>query len=255
MISSLFIGHGSPFLAVQQNEYSHFLTELGKRFKPKAIVIFSAHWESEIPSLTYTNDVLETVYDYYGFPEEMYQIKYPAKGSTDVAHMLEKRFENAGIKTRREEKRGLDHGSWVALSHMYPKADIPVVQLSVHPFLSPKEQFNIGQALQGIGEEDILVIGSGTTVHNPRWFYPDATEPAKEAVEFDNWIIDKVQKRDIKSLDYYLQLAPHARLAVPRPEHFVPLFLAMGSGDENKKPVVINQTYEFGTMSNLCIEF
>ncbi|HZH01805.1 MAG TPA: class III extradiol ring-cleavage dioxygenase [Flavisolibacter sp.] len=255
MIPSLFIGHGSPFLAVQQNEYSHFLTKLGKRFKPKAIVIFSAHWESEILSLTYTNDVLETVHDYHGFPEEMYHIKYPAKGSTDVAHMLEKRFENAGIQTRREEKRGLDHGSWVALSHMYPKADIPVVQLSVHPFLSPKEQFNIGQALKGIGEEDILVIGSGTTVHNLRWFYPDATEPAKEAVEFDNWIIDKVQKRDIQSLDHYLQLAPHARLAVPRPEHFVPLFLAMGSGGENKKPVVINQTYEFGTMSNLCIEF
>jgi 4,5-DOPA dioxygenase extradiol len=255
MMPSLFIGHGSPLLAVQQNEYSNFLTELGKRFKPKAIVIFSAHWESEILSLTYTNDVLDTVYDYYGFPEEMYQIKYPAKGSIKVAHMLEKRFENAGIKTRREEKRGLDHGSWVALSHMYPKADIPVVQLSVHPFLSPKEQFNIGQALQGIGEEDILVIGSGTTVHNFRWFYPDATEPAKEAVEFDNWIIDKVQKRDINSLDRYIQLAPNAQLAVPRPEHFVPLFLAMGSGDENKKPVVINQTYEFGTMSNLCIEF
>jgi 4,5-DOPA dioxygenase extradiol len=255
MMPSLFIGHGSPFLAVQQNEYSNFLTELGKRFKPKAIVIFSAHWESEILSLTYTNDVLDTVYDYYGFPEEMYQIKYPAKGSTEVAHMLEKRFENAGLKTKREEMRGLDRGTWVALSHMYPKADIPVVQLSVHPFLSPSEQYNIGKALQGIGEEDILVIGSGTTVHNFRWFYPDAIEPAKEAVEFDNWIIDKVQKRDIESLDHYLQLAPHAQLAVPRPEHFVPLFLAMGSRDANKIPVVINQTYEFGTTSNLCIEF
>lgn len=228
MMPSLFIGNGSPFLAVQQNEYSNFLSELGKQLKPKAIVIFSAHWESEILSLTYTDDVLDTVYDYYGFPDEMYQIKYPVKGSIDVAQLLEKRFKNAGIKTKREEKRGLDHGSWVALSHMYPKADILVVQLSVHPFLSPKEQYTIGKALQGIGNEDILVIGSGTTVHNLRWFYPDATEPAQEAVEFDNWIIDKVQKKDIESLDNYLQLAPHASLAVPRPEHFVPLFLAMG---------------------------
>jgi 4,5-DOPA dioxygenase extradiol len=255
MMPSLFIGHGSPFLAVQQNEYSNFLSELGKSIKPKAIVIFSAHWESEILTLTYTDDVLDTIYDYYGFPDEMYQIKYPVMGSTEVAQILEKRFKNAGIKTRREESRGLDHGSWVALRHMYPKADIPVVQLSVHPFLSPKDQYNIGKALQGIGDEDILLIGSGTTIHNFQWFFPDATEPIKEAVEFDNWVIDKVQKRDLNSLDNYLQLAPHARKAVPRPEHFVPLFIAMGSGDENKTPIVINQNYEYGALSNLCIEF
>ncbi|MEH7253267.1 class III extradiol ring-cleavage dioxygenase [Neobacillus niacini] len=255
MMPSLFIGHGSPFLAVQQNEYSHFLSKLGNRFKPKAIVIFSAHWESEILSLTYTDGVLDTVYDYYGFPEEMYQIKYPVMGSIEVAHKLESKFKDLGIKTRREEKRGLDHGSWVALRHMYSKADIPVIQVSVHPFLSPKEQYSIGRALQGLGKEDILVIGSGTTVHNLRWFFPDAKEPKKEAVEFDDWIIDKVQKRDINSLDQYLQLAPHAHLAVPRPEHFVPIFLAMGSGSENNTPKVIHRSYEFGTMSNLCMQF
>ncbi|MEH7249307.1 class III extradiol ring-cleavage dioxygenase [Neobacillus niacini] len=255
MVPSLFIGHGSPYLSVQQNEYSTFLSLLGKRYNPKAIVIFSAHWESEILTLTYTADVLETVYDYYGFPEEMYKIKYPANGSTEIAKNLEIRFKKFGIKTKREERRGLDHGSWVALRHMFPKADIPVIQLSVHPFLSPKEQYTIGKALQGLGDEDILVIGSGTTVHNFKWFFPDATEPIKEAVEFDNWIIEHVQKRDIDSLDRYLQLAPHAQLAVPRPEHFVPIFIALGSGDENKEPVVLNQTYDFGAMSNLCMEF
>ena len=185
----------------------------------------------------------------------MYQVKYPAKGSTEIARLLEDRFKQAGISTIREERRSGSHGLWVALRHMYPQADIPVIQLSIHPFLSPKEQYRIGKALQGIGEEDILVIGSGTTVHNLRWFFPDATEPVQEAVEFDNWIIDKVQKRDLESLDAYLELAPHARLAVPRPEHFVPLFIAMGSGSEDKSPVVINQSYEFGTLSNLCIEF
>ncbi len=228
---------------------------MGRRYKPKAIAIFSAHWESDVLSLTYTDDVLETVYDYYGFPDEMYQITYPVNGSIEIAKTLEERFTNAGIKTRREEKRGLDHGSWVALRHMYPNADIPVIQLSVHPFLPPIDQFNIGKALQGLGQEDILVIGSGTTAHNFQWFFPDATELKKEAVEFDNWIIEKVQNRDLHSLNDYLQLAPHARLAVPRPEHFVPLFLAMGSGDATKTPIVINQTYEFGAMSNLCMEF
>lgn len=255
MMPSLFIGHGSPFLAIQQNEYSDFLRKLGERLQPKAIAIFSAHWESEILSFTYTDDVLETIYDYYGFPEEMYQVKYPAKGSTKIAQILEERFKNAGIQTRREEKRGLDHGSWVALRHMFPKADIPVIQLSIHPFLPPKEQYNIGKALRGVGEEDILVIGSGASVHNLQWIFPDATEPMKEAVEFDNWLIEKVKERDLDSLNNYRQLAPHADKAVPRPEHFVPLFIAMGSGDENKTPIVINQTYEYGSLSNLCIEF
>ncbi len=255
MMPSLFIGHGSPFLAIQQNEYSDFLRKLGERLQPKAIAIFSAHWESEILSFTYTDDVLETIYDYYGFPEEMYQVKYPAKGSTKIAQILEERFKNAGIQTRREEKRGLDHGSWVALRHMFPKADIPVIQLSIYPFLPPKEQYNIGKALRGVGEEDILVIGSGASVHNLQWIFPDATEPMKEAVEFDNWLIEKVKERDLDSLNNYRQLAPHADKAVPRPEHFVPLFIAMGSGDENKTPIVINQTYEYGSLSNLCIEF
>lgn len=255
MVPALFIGHGSPFLAVQQNEYSQFLGELGQRFKPKAIVIFSAHWESETLSLTYTDGVLDTVYDFGGFPDEMYQVKYPAKGSVQMAELLENRFNRNGIQTKREEKRGLDHGSWVALLHMYPEADIPVIQISVHPFLLPKEQYNIGRALQGIGAEDILVIGSGTTVHNLRWFFPDAKEPKPEATQFDDWIIEQVQQRDIDSLDRYLELAPHARLAVPRAEHFVPLLLAMGSGNENNAPVVIHRSYEFGTLSILCFEF
>jgi 4,5-DOPA dioxygenase extradiol len=255
LVPALFIGHGSPFLAVQQNEYSRFLRELGGRYKPKAIAIFSAHWESETLALTYTDGVLETVYDYYGFPDEMYRVSYPAKGSIEFAEILENRFKRHGIRTEREVKRGLDHGSWVALRHMYPDADIPVIQLSVHPYLTPKEQFNIGQALQGLGAEDILVIGSGTTVHNLRWFFPDATGPRPEAAQFDDWIIDKVQKRDIDTLDRYQELAPHARLAVPRAEHFVPLFLAMGSGDGNKTPVVLHRSYDFGTLSNLCFEF
>lgn len=255
MVPSLFIGHGSPYLAVQQNDYSRFLGELGTRYQPKAIAIFSAHWESEVLTLTYTDDVLDTVYDYYGFPEEMYQIKYPAKGSTDVAQKLEQRFAQSGIPTQRETVRGLDHGSWVALRHMYPAADIPIVQLSVHPFLSPAEQHRIGEALRGLGEEGIMVIGSGTTVHNFSWFFPDTKEPIPEAVAFDNWLIEKMKQNDVEALNDYLRLAPHARQAVPRPEHFVPLFIAMGAGEEGKTPVVINQTYEFGAMSNLCMEF
>lgn len=255
MVPSLFICHGSPFLAIQKNEYTKFLNDLGKSITPKAIVIFSAHWENEILSITYTDDILDTVYDYYGFPEEMYEIKYPARGSKKVSEMLEKSFSTSGIKTKMESKRGLDHGSWVALRHMYPEANVPVVQLSVNPFLSIKEQYSIGKALIGIGSEDILVIGSGTTVHNLRKIFPDATTPEKEAVEFDDWLIDKVQKWDIEALEQYIKLAPHSSYAVPRAEHFVPLFNAMGSGADRKIVKVINRSYEMGSFSNLCFQF
>jgi 4,5-DOPA dioxygenase extradiol len=255
VVPSIFISHASPYLAVQTNEYTKFLNDLGKNITPKAIVIFSAHWESEVLSITYTDDVLDTVYDYYGFPEEMYKIKYPAKGSIKLSEMLESKFADNGIKTNRETKRGLDHGSWVALKHMYPDANIPVVQVSVNPYLSVKEQYNIGRALQGIGKEDILVIGSGTTVHNLRQIFPNETKPRPEATEFDDWLIDKVQNWDMEALERYVELAPHARFAVPRAEHFVPLFNAMGSGDELKTAKVINRSYEMGTFSNLCFQF
>jgi 4,5-DOPA dioxygenase extradiol len=255
MVPSLFISHGSPYLAVQTNEYTRFLNDLGRRIIPEAIAIFSAHWESETLSITYSDDILDTVYDYYGFPKEMYEVKYPARGSKKITELLEERFSSHGIRTQREYKRGLDHGSWVALKHMYSNADIPVVQLSVNPFLSVKEQYDIGRALDGVGAENILVIGSGTTVHNLREIYWDETVPRKEAVEFDDWLIEKIEQWDLDDLNSYTEIAPHARFAVPRAEHFVPVFIAMGSGDNSRTPKVINRSYEMGTFSNLCFEF
>jgi 4,5-DOPA dioxygenase extradiol len=255
MIPAMFLCHGSPFLAVQENEYSQFLNGLGKKYKPKAIVIFSAHWESDVLSLTYTDDVLDTVYDYYGFPPEFYEVKYPAKGSKVVAEMVEDRFRIAGIATKREEVRGLDHGSWVMLKHMFPDATIPVVQVSVNEQLSPKAQYEIGKAVADLSEQDILVIGSGTTVHNLRWIFFHAKETRPEAIAFDDWLIERTAEWDIEKLNDYEQLAPHAKLAVPRAEHFVPYFIAMGAGDTTRNPVIINRTYEHGTFSNLCYEF
>lgn len=255
MVPSLFLSHGSPNLAIEVNKYTAFLNYLGKRITPKAIVIFSAHWESEVQSLTYTNDVLDTIHDYYGFPIKMYETKYPAKGSTEIALLLEEKFMINNIKTKIELMRGLDHGSWIPLKHMYPNADIPVIQLSINPSLSIKEQYNIGKALRNLGQEDILVIGSGTTVHNLNWIFPGEVSVRPEAVAFDDWLIKHIEKKDLDSLDSYLKLAPYAKLAVPRAEHFVPLFISMGSGDKNNTPRVINRNYDMGTFSNLCFEF
>lgn len=254
MVPSLFLAHGSPMLAIETNEYTHFLANLGQRIKPKAIVVFTAHWETEVLTISSRDDVYETIYDFYGFPDELYTVKYPAKGSTQIASILEERFENRGINVKKDSVRGLDHGSWTLLSRMYPKADIPVIQISVNPYLSANEQFKMGQSLQGLGKEDILVIGSGVTVHNLRIIKWGQTTPEPWAVEFDDWLIDKIQNRDLDSIFQYEKLAPHARMAVPRPEHFVPLLIAMGSGDSQTKAKVIHRSYEAGTLSYLCFE-
>jgi 4,5-DOPA dioxygenase extradiol len=172
MLPALFLAHGSPMLAIEQTDYTQFLERLGQTFKPKAIVIFSAHWESEVQSISSTDGVYETIHDFYGFPEELYAIRYPAKGSVQLAERLAEMFADGGIEVRKDRSRGLDHGSWTLLHRMYPQADIPVIQLSVHPFLPPETQFNIGACLRGIGDQGILVIGSGVTVHNLRELKP-----------------------------------------------------------------------------------
>lgn len=255
MVPSLFLAHGSPMLAIEDSEYTHFLADLAQRIKPKAIVIFTAHWETEILTISSKDDEYETIYDFYGFPDELYAVRYPAKGSVKIASMVQERLEKHGIRTKTDTTRGLDHGSWTLLSRMYPKADIPVVQISVNPYVSAEQQFRIGQALRGLGEEDILVIGSGVTVHNLRIIKWGQTTPEPWAVEFDSWLIEKLGQGDLESLFDYEQQAPHAALAVPRPEHFVPFYIAMGSGDDPTKAQVIHRSYDLGTLSYLCYKF
>lgn len=254
MVPSLFLAHGSPMIAIQTNSYTDFLTELGAKFQPKAIVIFTAHWESEILTISSTDDTYETIYDFYGFPEELYQVTYPAKGSTKIANLIQSRLNAQGILTKLDTSRGLDHGSWTILKHLYPKANIPVVQVSINPFLSPKEQWSIGNALKGLGEKDILIIGSGATTHNLRLLKWGQQTPENWAVEYDDWLIQHITEKNNEKLFEYESLAPHQSLAVPRPEHFVPLFIAIGSGIM-EVPQVLYREYEMGTLSYLCFQF
>ncbi|WP_314585822.1 class III extradiol ring-cleavage dioxygenase [Paenibacillus terrigena] len=253
MMPSLFLAHGSPMLAIEDTPYTAFLEQLGQQWKPKAIVIFTAHWESEVLTISTHDQVYETIYDFGGFPDALYEVVYPAKGSSQLANQLAERFKQAGIETRADATRGLDHGSWTLLHRMYPAADIPVVQISVHPYLAAEAQYKIGQALQGLGDEDILIIGSGVTVHNLRLLNWGQKEPEAWAVAFDDWLLNKVEHGDLPSLFAYDQLAPYSRQAVPRAEHFVPFFIAMGSG--SSKPQVIHRSYDLGTLSYLSMAF
>ncbi|MFC4770204.1 DODA-type extradiol aromatic ring-opening family dioxygenase [Effusibacillus consociatus] len=256
MALSYFICHGSPTLAVEDNEYTRFLRNLGEQTqKPKAIVIFTAHWENQVLSITDSDDIYETIYDFGGFPEELYSVKYPAKGSRKTASMLQEMFQRQGIPVRKDAKRGLDHGSWVVLRHMYPEEEVPVVQVSVNPYLSPEEQYKIGESIRDLGKEDILVIGSGATVHNLGTLAWGKETAEPWALEFDDWLIDKVQKRDLDSLFAYETLAPYARRAVPRAEHFVPLFITLGSGNPELSPKLLHRSYNYGTLSHIGFQF
>lgn len=254
MISSLFICHGAPTLVAEKNKYTNFLKDLGKKLKPKAIVVFTAHWENEVTTISAIDGTYDMIYDFYGFPRELYTKNYPAKGSLELASRIKNLFNNSGVKCDLDNIRGLDHGAWSVLYLMYPNADIPVVQVSINPFLPMDKQYEIGKALKVLGEEDILVIGSGSTVHNLSTVDWEAEEVEEWAIEFDNWLIEKVENNDIENLFNYRNLAKNSIKAVPREEHIVPMFIAMGSGNK-LKPKLLHHSYAYGTLSYICFEF
>lgn len=254
MIPSIFLCHGGPTIVIEKNSYTDFLKDLGKKLNPKAIVIFTAHWESKTTQISSIENTYDMIYDFSGFPKNLYSIKYPAKGSVELAKKIQSMLSNNGIESKLDEKRGLDHGSWDVLHLMYPQANIPVVQVSIDPFLAMNKQYEIGRAIKDLGKQDVLVIGSGSTVHNLHTVDWNAETVESWAVEFDNWLIEKVENNDVESLFNYRQLAPHAKHAVPREEHFVPIFIAMGSGN-NDKPHLLHQSYIYGTLSYICFEF
>lgn len=259
MMPSLFIAHGAPLLAIENNEYTQFLSELGKTLpRPKAIVLFSAHWESPIQKVS---DVEEysTIYDFGGFPEALYRIQYPAQGDTQVAKDIQELFAKHHIPYETETRRGLDHGAWVILRLLYPKADIPIISMSVNPRLTPEKQYKIGKSLAGLREKDILIIGSGGTVHNlgALKMVSDNGEVDDWALDFDEWLARHLKNWNLEALFQYNTLAPTARLAVPPygNEHFIPIFYAMGAADDQQKAELIHRSYRYGNLSHSVWQF
>ena len=254
MIHPMFLCHGAPDLVLKDNEFTRLLKTIGTQYKPKAIILFTAHWETEVTAISSIEGTYDMIYDFYGFPAELYRKQYPAKGSPELAKRIKQLLEAKKIPSNLDEKRGLDHGTWSLLSMMYPNVEIPVVQMSINPFRPMEEQFCIGEALSSLPEEDILIIGSGSTVHNLATLKGNAREPESWAVEFDDWLIDKVEHASLEELYNYQTHAPHVRLAVPREEHIVPLFIAMGSGQTETKKL-LHRSYAYGTLTYLGFEF
>jgi 4,5-DOPA dioxygenase extradiol len=259
MYPSLFIAHGAPLLGIENNEYTQFLNQLGKDLpKPKAVILFSAHWEASNQKVSNV-DKFETIYDFGGFPEDLYRIQYPAKGNKEITEEIKELFSKQGIPFEVDTGRGLDHGAWIVLRMLYPNADIPVISMSVNQHLTPEQQYQIGRSLSSLREKDILIIGSGGTVHNLRavGWEKDGKEIDQWATDFDSWLEQHLINWDVDGLFQYDTLAPNAQLAVPPygKEHFIPLFYAMGAADDQKQAKLLHRSYRYGNLSHSVWQF
>ncbi|MNZ49214.1 LigB family dioxygenase [compost metagenome] len=233
MLPTLFISHGSPMLALEPGASRAPLQRLAQNLpRPRAILVVSAHWES--PDLRVSSAAQPaTWHDFYGFPDELYTLQYPAPGSPDLAARVVELLTASELPATLDPQRPLDHGAWVPLRLMYPAADIPVVQLSLPSRLGPVMQDRIGKALRPLREEGILLIGSGSITHNLGeldWHAgPEVIEPW--AREFRDWMVEKLVGNDEEALFDYRRQAPWAVRNHPRDEHLLPLYFARGAGD------------------------
>lgn len=226
---SVFVSHGAPTLALDEDETAAFLRRLGAELgRPRAVLCVSAHWETDVPTLG-AAERPETIHDFGGFGEELRRVRYEAPGAPLVAARAAELLRGAGLDARLAPARGLDHGAWVPLSLMYPSRDVPVTQLSVQPRAVAAEHFRVGRALAPLRREGVLILGSGGAVHNLSGLRGGGPTPAW-AAEFDAWLGRKIEAGSLEDLLGYERLAPHARLAHPTAEHLLPLFVALGAG-------------------------
>ncbi|KOY00153.1 DODA-type extradiol aromatic ring-opening family dioxygenase [Pseudomonas nunensis] len=234
MFPSLYISHGSPMLALEPGASGPALARLAAEMpKPKAIVIVSAHWESN-ELLVSGNPQPDTWHDFGGFPKALFDVQYPAPGDPQLAAEVVELLKADGLPARIDAKRPFDHGVWVPLSLMYPQADIPVVQVSLPTRGGPALQTRVGHALASLRGLGVLLIGSGSITHNLReldWHAgPESVEPWAKA--FRDWMIEKLATDDEVALHDYRQQAPNAVRNHPSDEHLLPLYFARGAGGE-----------------------
>jgi 4,5-DOPA dioxygenase extradiol len=228
----LFIGHGSPINAIEDNPFTRTLRTLGTEIpRPRAILVISAHWMTEGSWVTEMPKP-KTLHDFYGFPQALFDVQYPACGCPEVAKEIQKIIRGPSIHGD-HEMWGLDHGTWSVLKHMYPKANVPVLQLSLHMEKPAEYHFKLGEQLSALRDRGILIIGSGNLVHNLlRLRREPAAIPYDWALEYDQWIKQKLEAHDFSSALYDYHKTEAGRLSVPTMEHYFPLHYVLGASDE-----------------------
>ncbi|MDD5852099.1 MAG: 4,5-DOPA dioxygenase extradiol [Galactobacillus timonensis] len=244
----IFSGHGSPMIALEHNEITSGMEAVGRHVidtygKPKAILAVSAHWYTR-GTFTQSAAHPSQIYDMYGFPEELYRVKYPVSGNRELTDQI---VSLLGSQVSIDDSWGIDHGTWTVLVHMFPKADIPVVQLSVDGTLTPEQCFETGKKLASLRDEGYLIFGSGNIVHNLRrveWDNPDGTEMTHA---FNDYIINAVTEKQNEKVIHYTE-GPEASYAVPTPDHYLPLVYCLGAaGDDSVRE--FNNVCNLGSMA------
>ncbi|WP_343620988.1 class III extradiol ring-cleavage dioxygenase [Acinetobacter proteolyticus] len=244
-LPGLFISHGSPMLALDPEQVGPALHRLGNNLpKPQAIVVMSAHWESQALEVN-TSTRPQTWHDFRGFPPELYDIRYPAAGAPKLAEEILKRFAEAGITAHANSTRPRDHGVWMPLLHMYPDADISVIEISLPIQMNADEIYKIGQVLSPLREQQILLIGSGSITHNlaELSWQADADVPTW-ASTFRNTVVSKLTHQDYDAVLDWSTL-PYIQRNHPTLEHLAPLFFAMGTGHRFN---VVHSSFSMGSL-------
>jgi 4,5-DOPA dioxygenase extradiol len=251
---ALFIGHGNPMNALLANPYTKKWAALGAAFgRPKAILSVSAHWYIQDAAVT-VSTAPKTIHDFGGFPRELYQVQYPAPGDPDLAARVQKLL--APLPVRRDERWGLDHGTWSVLCHLYPLADVPVVQLSIDETQPPSFHHDIGKRLAPLREEGILILGSGNVVHNLHAYAwgRRVQAPYDWAISFETRVRELLLAEDYKPLIHYEnQLGTEADLAVPTPEHYLPLLYVAGTRMASESLTFPVEGVDGGSVSMLAV--
>ena len=244
----LFIAHGSPMNAIMDNAYTKNLNELGQRIeKPKAIMVISAHWQTSGTFIT-SQDSPKEIYDFYGFPQELYKIKYSTNGAKPFIDLAFEELKKYNVKLT--NSWGLDHGAWAVLKHIFPKADIPVFQLSLNADENEKYHYDLGKKLSRLREEGILIIGSGNIVHNlSKIKYDENEKPYDWAVDFDNYVSQSIVSNEHDDLINYKNFGKAAILSAPTDEHYLPLLYIMALKEKEDEVQFIFEEMQHGSLS------
>ena len=251
---AIFVGHGSPMNAVLKNSYSQGWSNIGASVpRPRAVLAISAHWY--IPGCAVTvSSAPRTIHDFGGFPDELYQMQYPAPGSAELARRIKDML--SPVPVRLDGSWGLDHGTWSVLTHVFPKADIPVVQLSIDESQPPQFHYDMGKRLAGLREEGILIIGSGSLVHNLQAYAWDAkkSKPYDWAARFENQVRMCLLDRSDERLINYEDFGRDAVLSAPTPDHYLPLLYVLGLRGKNDAVSFPVEGIDGGSVSMLAVQ-
>ncbi len=249
-LPSLFVSHGAPLFATDPGTTGPALHQwaVAMGANVRSIVIMSPHWMAALPTVM-SNPAPPTWHDFGGFPPELYQLQYPAPGSPALAQKVHELFAQAGLRSALDAERPFDHGAWVPLMHMFPRATVPVVQVALPAGYSGEQVLALGRALVPLRQQGVLLVGSGSMTHNLREFFGGEREAAPYVTEFSRWIEDAITRADVPALLDYAQQAPHAHRAHPSDDHFLPLFFALGAAGASFKANYISREVRYGMLA------